>query len=57
MGERFDLDEEVRKALEEVSERWGGVGISSVTSAGEVLVLPMRVATLAPVHGARRCAG
>ena len=42
MAERFELGEEVRQALEQVSERWDGSGYPRHLR-GEALALPMRV--------------
>ena len=46
MAERFELGEEVRQALGQVSERWDGSGYPRHLR-GEALALPMRVAILA----------
>ena len=48
MAERFELDMEVRTALEHVSEFWDGSG-DPRHLRGEALALPMRVATLAHI--------
>src|SRR5437667_1944747 len=48
MAERFELGEEVRLALEQVSERWDGAGHPRHLR-GEALALPMRVAILAHI--------
>ncbi len=48
MAERFELGEEVRQALGQVSERWDGSGYPRHLR-GEALVIPMQVATLAQI--------
>jgi HD-GYP domain-containing protein (c-di-GMP phosphodiesterase class II)/DNA-binding CsgD family transcriptional regulator len=48
MAERFELDEEVKLALEQVGERWDGSGYPRHLR-GQALALPMRVAILAHI--------
>src|SRR5260370_12170255 len=56
MAERFELGEEVRQALGQVSERWDGSGYPRHLR-GEALALPMRGAILAYIAVEAHAAG